>query len=139
MPFQPKCCNSSLSTEISNLTFDKRIVVQQEKTEYALGGINECQTITTDILTTFASIKTKSTPQFFNGINQGTATTHIFTIRYTSTIYTLLQELTEQYWVLYNNKRYYIDILENVNEDNILIRLIAKVTGKDDNQLSKNR
>lgn len=139
MPFQPKCCNSSLSKQISSLTFDKKIVIQEYKEESVIGSIGGYKTVPIDILTAFANIKTKSTPQFFNGINEGTATTHIFTIRYISTIYALLQNLTEQYWILYNSKTYHIQTLENVNEDNTLIRLIAKVTGKDDNELSKIR
>jgi SPP1 family predicted phage head-tail adaptor len=137
--WKPKCCQSPISSEIGKLKFDKNIVIQYESKEMVDGVVGQSQIITTNVLTVFADIKTKTTANFFNGINQGNTTTHIFTIRYTPAIYTQLQELTQEYWILYNGKRYHIVNLENINEENLLIRFNAKVRGKDSVEFSKTR
>lgn len=137
--WKPKCCKSSISNEIAKLKFDKSIVVQYESKEMIDGVVGQSQILTTNVLTAFADIKTKTTANFFNGINQGNTITHIFTIRYTPTIYTQLQELTQEYWILYNEKRYHITNLENINEEDMLIRMNSRVRGKDSIEFSKTR
>lgn len=110
--------------------------MSQQKKIGVVGGV---EFIATNVLTAWADIKTKSTPTFVNGVNAGISTTHIFTIRYTQSYYTQLQELTQKYWVSYNGKRYNVNVLENVNEENALIRFIASVRGKDDKEFTKTR
>jgi SPP1 family predicted phage head-tail adaptor len=137
MPWKPKCCASSLSSIIDDLTFDKRITFQCRSQTQSFAVNDNTAWAMTDIVTVWAAVSTKTSQNFFDGVNRSFSTSHIFTIRYSASIDTQLEGLTEKYWILYNNKRYNILATENINEEDILLRFTANVRGKDDVELNK--
>lgn len=136
-----KCCGSNTSKKIDNLglVFDKLITVQQMSQRATLSAIANVEWTTTDVFTAYADIKTRTTPQMVNGINSGISITHIFTVEYSTAIYQALAELTQDYWISYNGKRYYVSTLENVDEADKIIRLVASLRGKNTIDFSKSK
>lgn len=136
-----KCCGSKTSKKIDNLglVFDKLITVQQMSQRATLSAIANVEWTTTDLFTAYADIKTRTTPQMVNGINSGISITHIFTVEYSTAIYQSLAELTQDYWISYNGKRYYVSTLENVDEADKIIRLVASLRGKNTVEFSKSK
>lgn len=136
-----KCCESKTSKKIDNLglVFDKLITVQQMSQRATLSAIANVEWTTTDLFTAYADIKTRTTPQMVNGINSGISITHIFTVEYSTAIYQALTELTQDYWISYNGKRYYVSTLENVDEADKIIRLVASLRGKNTVEFSKSK
>lgn len=136
-----KCCGSKTSKKIDNLglVFDKLITVQQMSQRATLSAIANVEWTTTDLFTAYADIKTRTTPQMVNGINSGISITHIFTVEYSTAIYQALAELTQDYWISYNGKRYYVSTLENVDEADKIIRLVASLRGKNTVEFSKSK
>ena len=72
-------------------------------------------------------------------MNSSTTISHIFTVQYVNALYALLNDLTQDCWILYNNKRYYISTIENVDEADKLIRFVGNFRGKNDIELTKSR
>ena len=136
-----KCCESKTSKKIDNLglVFDKSISIQRNSQQATLSAVANVEWVLTTLFTAFADIKTRTTPQMVNGINTGISITHIFSIEYSSAIYQALAELTQDFWVLYNGKRYYVSTLENIDEADKVIRLVASLRGKDTVQFSKSK
>lgn len=136
-----KCCGSKTSKKIDNLglVFDKLITVQQMSQRATFSAIANVEWTTTDLFTAYADIKTRTTPQMVNGINSGISITHIFTVEYSTAIYQALAELTQDYWISYNGKRYYVSTLENVDEADKIIRLVASLRGKNTVEFSKSK
>ena len=56
--------------------------------------------------------------RFFGGVGVSDGVTHTFTTRYTTVI-----QVTNQEWVLYENTRYKVDSVENINEEKKFLRL----------------
>ena len=92
-----------------------------------------------DIFSTFADVKTKGTQSFFNQINTSPAITHIFNIRYTQTFYIALSKIKQEYWLVSNGQRFAIERIENVNEENLILRFYCNIKGEDSVEYSKAR
>ena len=137
MPWKPKCCNSTMSKIVNGLKFDKVIKIQYrvQVKSFAVNQGTEWQVV--DIISTFANIKTKSTPILVDGVNRGFSQSHIFTIRYSPILFGQLLKLQEEHWILYNDTRYKVLTQENIDEEGTLIRLIANVRGSDDIEINK--
>lgn len=136
-----KCCQSKTSKKINDMgfVFNKSISIQINSQQAMLSAVSNVQWTLTTLFTAFADIKTRTTPQMINGINTGTSITHIFSIEYSSAIYTALAELTQDYWISYNGKRYYVSTLENIDEADKVIRFVASLRGKDTVEFSKSK
>lgn len=136
-----QCCKSKTSKKIDNLglVFDKSISIQRNSQRATLSAISNTEWVAVTLFTAFADIKTRATPQMINGINSSTSITHIFSIEYSSGIYQALAELTQDFWVLYSGKRYYVSTLENIDEADKVIRLVASLRGKDTVEFSKSK
>ena len=137
MPWKPKCCKSDFTTKIDKLKFNKLIKLQYrtQAKSFAVNKNAEWQIV--DIFPAWADVKTKTTPTFVDGVNRGFSVSHIFTIRYNPVTYTQLSQLTEEHWILYNDKRYKILAQQNVNEEDILIEFTANIRGNDEIELNK--
>ena len=83
-----------------------------------------------DTETVWAGCKTTRGQEVFGDINTAREITHIFTIRY-------LDYLTQEYYILYDNKRYDILDVENIDEENRFMRLRCNVRGSDELEATK--
>ena len=98
--------------------YDKKILIYKES-----GGVDEEGFPiegTTDVLTTWANVKTtKGYTLIANNSDFEKAYTN-FTIRYPKT------EITRDMRILFNNKKYSIEYLNNVDESNVELEIQAK-------------
>ena len=74
---------------------------------------------------TWAMIKTTRGREFIGDVNTAEGVTHIFTIRY-------LNFVTSQHWVLYDERRFDILDVENIDEKNRFLRLRCSERGTKD-------
>lgn len=116
MPWKPQCCKTDVISD--KYKFNK--VIQIQTSTFATGFGTNGETQYTTVLTTFASIQTKATRLFDNGVNISTTPTTLFYIRYNASL-----DLDLSYWILYNNKIFKIDNIENIDEDNEVIKFVA--------------
>jgi SPP1 family predicted phage head-tail adaptor len=72
----------------------------------------------------WAAIKTTAGSQFFDEVNLQEGITTDFYIRFTKSV-----DLSRTIWVIYNNRRFKIVNPENINEDNLWIKLRAVERG----------
>ena len=72
----------------------------------------------------WAAIKTTAGAQFFDEVNLQEGITTDFYIRFTKSV-----DLSKTIWVIYNNRRFKIVNPENINEDNLWIKLRAVERG----------
>jgi hypothetical protein len=131
--------NSKVDKEVEETIYDKEIIFQKQAQVKSFDISQSVSWELTNIYTALASIKTRTTPQPFNNLNSSTVISHIFTVQYANALYTLLNDLTQDCWILYNNKRYYISTIENVDEADKLIRFVGNFRGKNDIELTKSR
>ncbi len=104
--------------------FNKRITLQHPVIT-GNTNINTSSSRTfTDIGKFWAAVKTKPGTQFFDGVNLIETVTTDFYINFTTSI-----DLLKEIWVLYKNKRYKIIPIENINEDDLIIKLRANEKG----------
>ena len=73
----------------------------------------------TDILDSWAMIKTFKTPNFQGGTNVSNSNTHQFIIRYTTI------DLEREIFIEYNSKKFRIDSIENIDEEDKYYSLIS--------------
>jgi SPP1 family predicted phage head-tail adaptor len=111
---------------IANL--NKKIKIQFT---YSAANNNPNSNATTafkDIKTVWAMIKTRSTVgvanQFVNNVNTSRAISHDFFIRWDSAI-----DFEKEMWIEYNNKRFKIDTVENIDEEDKFVRLSSLERG----------
>ena len=79
----------------------------------------------------WANIKTLSGEAIFDGVNIEQTITHIFTFNY------LGFEISTLDWVIYDNRRFKIMSVENINEDNIFTAVRCVDRGIDTKEASK--
>lgn len=79
----------------------------------------------TDKVQVWAGIKTTRGQEVFGDVNTAREITHIFTIRY-------IDYLTQEYWILFKDKRYDILDVENIDERNKFMRLRCNVRGSEE-------
>ena len=103
---------------------NKRITLQHP----VIAGSSNVDTNTTrtftDIGQFWAAIKTRPAAQFFDDVNLSETIITDFFINYTTSI-----DLLKEIWVLFDNKRFKIVATENLNEDNLIIKLRANERG----------
>ena len=110
--------------KICTADFDKKIVIQKYG---SVGNSSPNADITFNYITlaiVFAMIKTNATGDFVNNVNVGTSITIDFYIRFNSLI-----DINQQLFVLFDNKRYKIELVDDIDKDNKIIRLRAKELG----------
>lgn len=110
--------------KICTADFDKKIVIQKYG---SLGNSSPDADITFNYITlatVFAMIKTNATGNFVNNVNVGTSITIDFYTRFNSLI-----DINQQLFVLFDNKRYKIELVDDIDKDNKIIRLRAKELG----------
>ena len=110
--------------KICTADFDKKIVIQKYG---SVGNSSPDADITFNYITlaiVFAMIKTNATGDFVNNVNVGTSITIDFYIRFNSLI-----DINQQLFVLFDNKRYKIELVDDIDKDNKIIRLRAKELG----------
>lgn len=110
--------------KICTSNFDKKIIIQR----YGLVGssnpnIDTSQSYIT-IATVFAMIKTNATGDFVNNVNIANTITIDFYIRSNSLI-----DISQQLFILLKNKRYKIELVDNIDKDNKIIKLRARELG----------
>jgi len=110
--------------KICTADFNKKIVIQR----YTSGGSSNpnADAILTyqTIATVFAMLKTNATGDFVNNVNVGNSITIDFYIRHNSAI-----DISQQLFVLLDNIRYKIELVDDIDKDNKIIRLRAKELG----------
>ena len=102
---------------IANL--NKKIKIQFT---YSAANNSNATTAFKDIKEVWAMIKTRSTigasNQFVNNVNTSRAISHDFYIRWDSAI-----DFEKEMWIEYDNKRFKIDTVENIDEADKFVRL----------------
>ena len=104
--------------------FDKKIVIQKYG---SVGNSSPDADITFNYITlatVFAMVKTNATGDFVNNVNVSTSITIDFYTRFNSLI-----DINQQLFVLFDNKRYKIELVDDIDKDNKIIRLRAKELG----------
>lgn len=110
--------------KICTADFDKKIVIQKYG---SVGNSSPNADITFNYITlatVFAMVKTNATGDFVNNVNVGTSITIDFYTRFNSLI-----DINQQLFVLFDNKRYKIELVDDIDKDNNLLRLRAKELG----------
>ena len=110
--------------KICTADFDKKIVIQKYG---SVGNSSPNADITFNYITlatVFAMVKTNATGDFVNNVNVGTSITIDFYTRFNSLI-----DINQQLFVLFDNKRYKIELVDDIDKDNKIIRLRAKELG----------
>lgn len=104
--------------------FDKKIVIQKYG---SVGNSSPDSDITLNYITlatVFAMIKTNATGDFVNNVNVNNSITIDFYTRFNS-----LVDINQQLFVLFDNKRYKIELVDDIDKDNKIIRLRARELG----------
>lgn len=118
-----RCIEKNIN-KICTANFDKKIVIQK----YGIVGNSSPYSDTSQsystIATVFAMIKTNATGDFVNNVNVANSITIDFYIRSNS-----LVDISQQLFVLFNSKRYKIELVDNIDKDNKIIRLRARELG----------
>jgi SPP1 family predicted phage head-tail adaptor len=120
-----KCATiKRVKNKICASDFNKKILIQtsQKLSNNAPDSINT--TTFTTIATVWAMIKTSAINEFINGVNISNGVNTDFYIRYTSTI-----DFKQQLFVEYKSKLYSIQPVENIDEQDSIIRLRASERG----------
>lgn len=110
--------------KICTNNFDKKIVIQKYG---SIGNSSPDADITLNYITlatVFAMIKTNATGDFVNNVNVGNNITIDFYTRFNSLI-----DISQQLFVLFDNKRYKIEFVDNIDKDNKIIKLRARELG----------
>ena len=76
-----------------------------------------------DILDTWAMVKTFKTPDLQDGVNVSNSITHQFIIRYTNV------NLAREIFIEYKSKKFRIDSVENIDEEDKYYRLTSSERG----------
>jgi SPP1 family predicted phage head-tail adaptor len=104
--------------------FNRKITIQK----YSSSGNNNpngdvsigYQTLTT----VFAMIKTSANGDFVNNVNVANSITIDFYTRYNSAI-----DISQQLFILLDDRRYKVELVDDIDKDNSIIRLRAKELG----------
>lgn len=110
--------------KICTNNFDKKIVIQKYG---SIGNSSPDADITLNYITlatVFAMIKTNATGDFVNNVNVGNNITIDFYTRFNSLI-----DISQQLFVLFDNKRYKIEFVDDIDKDNKIIKLRARELG----------
>lgn len=124
MPWKPKCCTRT-AQEDTGLTFDKPIVVEYIQQQKKIGQDLEYTYVT--VASINANIKTLTTQSFVDDVNRNDSITHVFSVAFTSTI-----DTSKELYILYNNYRYKVVNIINIDENDIILQLRSKVLGNKD-------
>lgn len=107
---------------------NKRIKIQYTSSKGNNNLNSNSTTAFTDILTVWAMIKTKSTvggsSTFIQNTNTTRSISHDFFIRWNSGI-----DFQKSLWVEYNSRRFKVDSVENIDEEDKFVRLSSLERG----------
>lgn len=110
--------------KICTADFDKKIIIQKYGIVGSSSPYSDASQNYQTLATIFAMIKTNATGDFVNNVNVGNSITIDFYIRHNSLI-----DISQQLFVLFENKRYKIELVEDIDKDNKTIRLRARELG----------
>ncbi len=119
-------CNSikKNTNKVCIADLDKRIKIQTS----SIAPNNSPNTLATTAFVTIADvwamIKTTPNRQFIDGVNIENGLNTDFYIRYTSSI-----NFEKQLWIEYKNNLYKITNIDNIDKDDLFIRLRCRETG----------
>lgn len=105
---------------ICTADLNKRITIQHRASSGSSNIDTNADTDFVDIGKFWSAVKTSPTGQFFDDVNLSEAVTTDFFVRFTTKI-----NLLKPIWVKFCSKRFKIVGVENMNEDNLIIRLRA--------------
>jgi lipocalin len=91
----------------------------------------DADVIFTNRIHVYANITTKMGVSIFDEVSDQYVMTHVF-----KTLY-LGINVTKNDWIIYNNSRYEIQTVENINEDSLFILMRAILRGSDTKEASK--
>jgi SPP1 family predicted phage head-tail adaptor len=118
--------------KVCTTDFNKKIIIEKYGS-YGNNSPNADAILTYQtVATVFAMVKTTATGDFVNNVNVGNSITIDFYIRYNSAI-----DISQQLFVLLDNKRYKIELVDDIDKDNKIIRLRAKELGLSTLQANK--
>ena len=123
--WKPKCCITGTKVKEDGYTFDKAIILQTSTIDRGDGITGNGDVVYTNVFSAYSNIVTRSTRLFDNGVNISSTPTTVFTIQWVSFF-----DDTLSYWVLYNNKRFKINNIENINEADKYLKFVAVEKGK---------
>lgn len=107
-------------------SLSKRIILQKRETnQWNTLDNGEPAYIFTQIAKVWANVRTKRPYNILDGIGQNVRYTHKFTIRYRD-------DVGDESFIVYENKRYDITNFINENEENKFITLYANISGYQD-------
>tara|TARA_R110000782_G_scaffold97853_1_gene182887 strand:+ start:351 stop:746 length:396 start_codon:yes stop_codon:yes gene_type:complete len=109
---------SSKTSYVCTGSFDRKIKIQTS----SIAGNNSrgVQSVVSfkDLATVWAMIKTNISGDFIDGVQVGNGVNTDFYIRYNSKI-----DFEQQLWVEYKNNRFKIVSIDNIDKDDLVIRL----------------
>ncbi len=103
---------------------NKRITIQHRASSGSSNINTNADTDFVDIVKVWAAVKTNASGQFFDGVNLAEGITTDFVFDYTTKI-----DLLKPLWIKFRKRRFKVISPENINEDNLVIRLIAVERG----------
>jgi len=110
--------------KICTADFNKKIVIQKYVTIASSNPDIDVSLGYETIATVFAMVKTSATGDFVNNVNVSNSITIDFYIRYNSAI-----NIAQQLFILLNNIRYKIELVDDIDKANKITRLRAKELG----------
>jgi SPP1 family predicted phage head-tail adaptor len=118
--------------KVCTTDFNKKIIIEKYGS-YGNNSPNADAILTYQtVATVFAMVKTSANGDFVNNVNVSNTITIDFYIRYNSAI-----DISQQLFVLLDNKRYKIELVDDIDKDNKIIRLRAKELGLSTLQANK--
>lgn len=126
----PKCVKKRITRiEICAADLNKKIAIQRRTLAPPSPGSTQPVLTFTDIASPWAAIETPTGASKFLGVNINDETTHIFIVRYRSLLANL--EVANNF-ILFNDRRFRILNVTNMNEDNIFLAIETTERGDDD-------
>jgi len=127
-------CNSikKNTNKVCTGDLDKRIQIQTSSIAGTSSrGVSTTTTFTT-IATVWAMSKTTPTTEFIDGVNVVNGLNTDWFIRYTSTI-----DFEQQLWILWNNNLFKVVNVDNIDKDDLFMRIRTRETGDKDILVNK--
>jgi len=103
---------------------DKRIKIQTSSIAPNNSPNSVATTAFVTIATVWAMIKTSTNRDFIDGVQVENGSNTDFYIRYTSSI-----DFEKQLWIEYNNNKFKINSVDNIDKDDLFVRLRSTEKG----------
>lgn len=118
-----KICISKLNAKIE---------IQTSSFQNADAPGEESSLVFNTISTTWSMVKTANNLNYNNGVNADSSITHLFYIRFNPSM-----DFFQELFILYKNRRFNVNSIENIDEENKYFVLYAVERGKDDKLASQ--